>query len=239
MGTFINSRLFFLALQRVCLSELLWHVVTFILEDEAISPCLENSPKSRRKISKPKHYKPTANGQDIDEHNGISQTPADLDGSTYSPESVIQEQRAERVPENAVHVLTASHGGKKADSSTAKRASSQKPKRTSSTGKSSNKKGKNDTPTVPRKPEDLIKEAMMMGQSAPPASKRDAQYRKSYAYKIWKERGSQELKTDTTEGNGVNTAKNKLPPGIIVKRLGPVVQSWISANPGLKFNPLF
>ena len=45
---------------------------------------------------------------------------------------------------------------------------------------------------------------MILGQPTFPASKRDAPYRKSYAYKIWKERGN-------LEG-----AKNKLPPGILV-----------------------
>jgi hypothetical protein len=165
------------------------------------------------------HYKPTDDG----EHDGISQTPEDLNGSTRSPESVVQEHGQERLPENAVHVLTASHGGKKLEPNTQKRAASQKPKRPTSTGKTSNKKGKNDTPPVPRKPEDLIKEAMMRGQSAPQASKRDAQYRKSYAYKIWKERGSQELATDAAKGTAASTAKNKLPPGI-VKFLNEIVK---------------
>ena len=146
----------------------------------------------------------------------MSQTPDDLNRAASSPESVVQDQGRESFPENAVHVMTANHGGKKLEPSAAKRAASQKPapsqkpKRTSAV-KPTNKKGKHDAPTVPRKPEDLIKEAMVRGQQTPPANKRDAQYRKSYAYKIWKERGSQELATDSTEQDRVSAAKNKLP----------------------------
>ena len=112
--------------------------------------------------------------------------------------------------------MTANHGVKKVVNSPGKRSvPAQKPRRVSA-GKTATKKGKNDSPTVPRKPEDLIKEAMIRGQATPPASKRDAQYRKSYAYKIWKERGHQELASDATEGNGMSGTKNKLPPGIVI-----------------------
>ena len=57
---------------------------------------------------------------------------------------------------------------------------------------------------------------MILGQPTVPASKRDAQYRKSYAYKIWKERGNLELHSEPDEGKVANAAKNKLPPGILV-----------------------
>ena len=112
---------------------------------------------------------------------------------------------------SAVHVLTANQGSKNTESSPSRRAAnSQKPKRATAS-KPAPKKGKYDAPTIPRKPEDLIKEAMILGQQTPPAGKRDAQYRKSYAYKIWREKGSQELTSNTEEANGNNTARHKLP----------------------------
>lgn len=185
------------------------------LEGENISSCPENSPKSRRKISNPKHYKPTTNGEDNGEHHGISQTPHDLNGSASSPESVVPDEGGRSLPQDAVHVMTASQGEKRPAPSPSKRATStQKPKRAPAV-KSSSKKAKHDTPTVPRKPEDLIKEAMMQGQQTPQASKRDAQYRKSYAYKIWKERGNQEVKSGGEESDAITGVKNKLPPGMI------------------------
>ncbi|XP_028397367.1 protein piccolo-like [Dendronephthya gigantea] len=188
-------------------------VVLKLEDEENISSCQESSPKSRRKISKPKHYKPTTNGEDNGVHNGISQTPQDLNGSAGSPESVVPDERGKSLPQDAVHVMAAIQGEKHPAPSPSKRTTNtQKPKRAPAV-KSSNKKAKHDTPTVPRKPEDLIKEAMMQGQKAPQASKRDAQYRKSYAYKIWKERGSQEVKGVSEENNPIAGVKNKLPPG--------------------------
>ena len=41
-------------------------------------------------------------------------------------------------------------------------------------------------------------------------------YRKSFAYKIWKERENLELHSEPDEGKVMNAAKNKLPPGILV-----------------------
>lgn len=64
---------------------------------------------------------------------------------------------------------------------------SQKPKRSGA------RKTKHQNPTVPKKPEDLIREALLSGQSSSQATKRDAQYRKSYAYKIWKEKANCEV----------------------------------------------
>ena len=91
------------------------------------------------------------------------------------------------MPENAVHVLAANQGDKRVEPSTSHHAVNIPKSKRGSTGKSTNnKKAKQDSSTVPRKPEDLIKEAMILGQPAVSASKRDAQYRKSYAYKIWK-----------------------------------------------------
>ena len=144
--------------------------------------------KSRRKINKPKHYKPSSNGEDSGEHDGIPQSPEDLNRSVSSPQSVVQDLGGKAVPENAVHVLTVYQGEKRVEPSTSQHAVNiLKPKR-GSTGKSTNNKNaKQDTVTIPRRPEDLIKEAMILQQPTVPASKRDAQYRKSYAYKIWKE----------------------------------------------------
>ena len=87
------------------------------------------------------------------------------------------------MPENAVHVLTVNQGEKRVESSTSQRAVNiPKPKR-GSTDKSTNyKKAKQGSVTIPRKPEDRIKEAMILGQPTVPASKRDAQYRKSYMH---------------------------------------------------------
>lgn len=178
-------------------------------------PCQQTSPKSRRKITKPKHYKPTGTEEDDIEHTGFSRTSEDLNGSPSSPESVVQDQGDDVIPENAVHVMTSQAMG---SSPHGKRSvNSQKPKRPG-TNKLTGKKRKHEAPTVPRKPEDLIKEAMILGQATPPASKRDAQYRKSYAYKIWKERGSQDVRSeDSQERNGFNGSKSKLPPGIDLK----------------------
>ena len=119
------------------------------------------------------------------------------------------------MPENAVHVLTVNQGEKRVEPSTSQHAVNiPKPKR-GSTGKSTNnKKAKQDSVAIPRKPEDLIKKAMILGDPTVPASKRDAQYRKSYAYKIWKGRENLELHSEPDEGKVMNAAKNKLPPGI-------------------------
>ena len=115
----------------------------------------------------------------------------------------------------AVHVLTVNQGEKRVEPSTSQHAVNiLKPKR-GSTGKSTNnQKAKQDSVTIPRRPEDLIKEAMILQQPTVPASKRDAQYRKSYAYKIWKERGNPVLHSEPDEGKVMNAAKDKLPPGI-------------------------
>ena len=128
---------------------------------------------------------------------------------------MVQDLGGKSVPENAVHVLTANQAEKRVEPSSSQHAVNiPKPKR-GLTGKSTNnKKAKQDSVTVPRKPEDLIKEAMILGQPTVPASKRDAQYRKSYAYKIWKERGNLELQSEPDEEKVMNAAKNKLPPGI-------------------------
>ena len=57
---------------------------------------------------------------------------------------------------------------------------------------------------------------MILQQPTVPASKRDAQYRKSYAFKIWKERENLELHSEPDEGKVMNAAKIKLVPGILV-----------------------
>ena len=130
---------------------------------------------------------------------------------------MVQDLGGKAVPKNAVYVLTVNQGEKRVEPSTSQHAVNiPKPKR-GSTGKSiNNRKAKEDSVTIPRKPEDLIKEAMILGQPKVPASKRDAQYRKSYAHKIWKERGNLELHSEPDEGEVMNAAKNKLPPGILV-----------------------
>ena len=150
-------------------------------------------------------------------HDGIAQSPEDLNGSVSSPQSVVQDIGGKSAPENAVHVSTGNQGEKRVEPSTLQHAVNiRKPKR-GSTGKlTNNKKAKQDSVTIPRKPEDLIKEAMILGQPTVPASKRDPQYRKSYAYKIWKERGNPVLHSEPDEGKVMNAAKNKLPPGILV-----------------------
>ena len=205
---------------------------TFIIisEEETNASCQENSPKSRRKISKPKHYKPSSNGEDYGEHDGIPQTPEDSSGSDNNAESVVQDRGGKSLPDNAVHVLTVNQGGKRVEPSPSQHtANIPKPKR-ASTGKPTNKKAKNDSATVPRRPEDLIKEAMVLGQPTVQASKRDAQYRKSYAYKIWKERGNLELSSEPDEEPGMNAAKNKLPPGIFFSKLPLfILDSFISS----------
>ena len=147
----------------------------------------------------------------------MAQSPEDLNRSVSSPQSVVQDLGGKAVPENAVHVLTVSLGEKRLEPSTSQHAVNiPKPKR-GSTGKSTNnKKAKQDSVTIPRKPEDLIKKAMILGQPMAPSSKRNAQYRKSYAYKIWKEKGNPELHSNPDEGKVMNAAKNKLPPGILV-----------------------
>ena len=130
---------------------------------------------------------------------------------------MFQDLGGKSVPENAVHVLTANQGEKRVEPSTSQHAFNIPKRNRGSTGKSTNnKKAKQDSVTIPRKPEDLIKEAMILGQPTVPASKRDAQYRKSYAYKIWKERGNLELHSEPDEGKVMNAAKNKLPAGILV-----------------------
>ena len=130
---------------------------------------------------------------------------------------MVQDLGGKAVPENAVHVLTVNQGEKRVEPSTSQHAVNiLKPKR-GSTGKSTNnKKTKQDSVTIPRKPEDLIKKAMILGEPTVPASKRDAQYRKSYTYKIWKGRENLELHSEPDEGKVMNAAKNKLPPGILV-----------------------
>ena len=66
--------------------------------------CQSSSPKSRRKINKPKHYKPSSSGEDCGEHDGIAQSPEDLNRSVNSPQSVVQDLGGKAVPENAVYV---------------------------------------------------------------------------------------------------------------------------------------
>ena len=44
-----------------------------------------------------------------------------------------------------------------------------------------------------------------------------------------------EVNTNNFPRKTVETIKGKMPKVI---KLGPVVQSWVSANPGLKFKPL-
>ena len=130
---------------------------------------------------------------------------------------MVQDLGGKAVPEHAVHVLTVNQGEKRVQPSTSQHAvNNPKPKRGSIGKSTNNKKAKQDSVTIPRKPEDLIKEAMILGQPTAPASKRDAQYRKSYAYKIWKERGNLELHSEPDEGKVMNSTKNKLPPGILV-----------------------
>ena len=114
--------------------------------------CQASSPKSRRKINKPKHYKPSSNGEDCGEHDGIARSPEDLNRSVSSPQSVVQDLGGKSVPENTVHVLTVNQLEKRVESSTSQRAVNiQKPKRRS-TGKSTNyKKAKQDSEILLRR----------------------------------------------------------------------------------------
>ena len=114
--------------------------------------CQASSPKSRRKINKPKHYKPSSNGEDCAEHDGIARSPEDLNRSVSSPQSVVQDLGGKSVPENTVHVLTVNQLEKRVESSTSQRAVNiQKPKRRS-TGKSTNyKKAKQDSEILLRR----------------------------------------------------------------------------------------
>lgn len=154
---------------------------------------LDGSPKNRRKINRPKHYKPEMDENDHCEQSSINHASKGFDGLAAATEgSGIREQQnavEERLFQNAVHVLTASQNRRRTATNLSSKPSP-KPKG-SPANRSPNKKGK-QKPTVPRKPEDLIKESMTFGESPAPANKRDAQYRKSYAYKIWKERGNRQ-----------------------------------------------
>ena len=48
-----------------------------------------------------------------EEHDGMAQSPEDLNRSISSPQSVVQDLGGKAVPENAVHVLTVSLRRKK------------------------------------------------------------------------------------------------------------------------------
>ena len=98
--------------------------------------------------------------------------------------------------ENPVHVMTASQEPKRASPSLpAKRSTPKQPKR--SGGRGPSRRQKHTSPVVPMKPEDLIKEAMAAGDSSTQATKRDAPYRKTYAYKIWKEKANCEVASES------------------------------------------
>ena len=88
---------------------------------------------------------------------GSHKSPEDLNRSVNSPQSVVQDLGGKAVPENAVYVLTINQGEKRVEPSTSQHAVNiPKPKR-GSTGKSTNnKKTKQDSVTIPRKPKDLI-----------------------------------------------------------------------------------
>ena len=64
--------------------------IFFVSEEATFPSCQASSPKSRRKINKSKHYKPLSNGEDYGEHDGIPQSPEDLNRSVSSPKSVVQ-----------------------------------------------------------------------------------------------------------------------------------------------------
>ena len=79
---------------------------------------------------------------------------------------MVQDLGGKAVPKNAVHVLTVNQGEKRVVPSASQHAVNiLKPKR-GSTGKSTNnKKTKQDSVTIPRKPEDLIKKAYDTGRA--------------------------------------------------------------------------
>lgn len=177
---------------------------TFVLflEDKATAGAQIPSPKNRRKIRQPKQYIPKP--RDVKESNGThgdSQEPLVSPVGTLNQGSIVREESRQdnsASPENEVHVLTASQEkGLETNPALKRDRGAQKAKRPGTRGATIRKK-KNSNNTVPKKPEDLIREAMTSGRPSVQATKRDAQYRKSYAYKIWKEKANCEVKSESS-----------------------------------------
>ena len=170
----------------------------------------QTSPKNRRKIRQPKQYIPKP--RDAKESNGThgdSQEPLVSPVGTLNQGSIVREESHQDnsvSQQDEVHVLTASQGNGLKTNPTPKRGhGSQKAKRPGNTGVTTRKKNSNNP--VPKKPEDLIKEAMASGRPSVQATKRDAQYRKSYAYKIWKEKADCEVQSESTNPKPGTKAK--------------------------------
>lgn len=135
--------------------------------------------------------------------HGDSQEPLVSPVGTLNQDSIVREESHQDnnvSQQDEVHVLTASQGnGLKTNPPLKRGHGSQKGKRPAPGNRGmTTRKKKNSNNPVPKKPEDLIKEAMASGRPEVQATKRDAQYRKSYAYKIWKEKADCKVQSEST-----------------------------------------
>lgn len=179
------------------------------------------SPKNRRKIRHPKQYKPKT--LDDKGSNGIHEGREEPHESCTSPTNLNNTTDVKNAPgcsaprEIEPHVITASQEKQVETSPLLKRSpGTQKPKRPGN--RSGPKKTRHPNHAVPKKPEDLIKEAIASGQASAQATKRDAQYRKSYAYKIWKEKANCEVRSESTDSS---TSKPGIKQAAINQQVSP------------------